>query len=59
MNTMDIEAIRDYLLAEEIKKIVSSASDSSVNEEIEKRSREIEAMTDKELLEQIKINLHV
>jgi hypothetical protein len=56
---MDIEAIRDYLLAEEIKKIVSSASDSSVNEEIEKRSREIEAMTDKELLEQIKINLHV
>jgi hypothetical protein len=59
MNTMDIEAIRDYLLAEEIKKIVSSASDSSVNEEIEKRSKEIEAMSDKELLEQIKINLYV
>jgi hypothetical protein len=47
---MDIEVIRDYYTADEIERIISSVENSLVRETIEKRSKEIEAMTDDELL---------
>lgn len=47
---MDIEVIRDYYLADEIERIISSVENSLIQETVQKRSKEIEAMTDDELL---------
>lgn len=46
---MDIEIIRDYYLADEIERIISSVGNSLIQETIQKRSKEIEAMSEDEL----------
>ena len=46
----DIEALRDYIIADEIHRIQSLSHEKLVRELVELSSREIEKMTDSQLL---------